>query len=1087
MDKNRKAQFVICKASAGSGKTYTLVREYLRLAFDVPGDDWSRQFRRILAITFTNKAAKEMKDRVMMWLDKMATQGTSTTMGAELAQILGWDDARLRLAAQSVHSAILHNYSDFAVSTIDSFMSRIVRTFARDLRLPMGFEVVTDDKVLRDVSTETLIDMAGQQNEDDLTEILWSYIGGKMDEGSTNFFSSNKSTFGREYSVDGSISALAKELFKEDVPGYMQKLEQLSMRDFCQLRKKYLDDNAALEQQLADLGASVLQLCTDNGLTADSFFYGKTGVYSYFKHCAEKKMEGPSKRAIDFFNGGKRVGTKVSPAEAAAVDRIYPEMESVFHAIVSLLEAELPFYHTRNAILKQLYPLALLNRIAKLIEQQYGEDEMIHISEFNKQINKVVQDEPMPFVYERIGSRYQYFLIDEFQDTSRMQWQNLLPLVTNSIAQGGYSLVVGDAKQAIYRFRQGDVRQFVALPEVDNPVHGDLLKHPGVSEVQRLEHNFRSTETVVGFNNEFYYWLANQRLAHNPLIHDIFIGKAAIGGKEQSDLWQTPRRKGGRVSLDFLPVGKNQEKPVEAMWQRVYEIIRHQVDEKGYRMRDITILGREGKILNAVADYLSASADGRTPIPMVSDTSFLLKNSRVVQLLRSALLWVADDHDKLSAVQVLELMRRLGLLSRDYADAVISPKSFNLEEVLQEEGYTLSRAALRDRSLYECCEALVRDLRLYDVETDYTISFLGRVQEYCRRHRNHIGEFVAWFDEQTFSLTTSEDLDAVRLSTVHKSKGLEAPVIIYVVPPQTDKPLKMWVSLEPYKEKLALPIAPVAVLKNDAGSDLLYADQLREEDARREVDAADLLYVATTRARDKFFFVGCMQYGAVVEDFSGWLHDYVSRDPADGAPLTWQSETADGCERYVCGDDSDAPSETAADSASFETVHPTLHFAPWEEKVVVASESKVADDFSDDTPLQFGKAMHAILSQLTDESDVAALVDRFCSQYAVPDSWPSRLREQIAGLLAHPDSARFFDHRYKVYNECDLLFEGRLLRPDRVLFLPDDVWIVDFKTGEPEAAYYAQVESYKRALAAMGHATVRGFLLYTTTATVEEV
>ena len=142
-------------------------------------------------------------------------------------------------------------------------------------------------------------------------------------------------------------------------------------------------------------------------------------------------MEGPSKRAIDFFNGGKRVGTKVSPAEAAAVDRIYPEMESVFHAIVSLLEAELPFYHTRNAILKQLYPLALLNRIAKLIEQQYGEDEMIHISEFNKQINKVVQDEPMPFVYERIGSRYQYFLIDEFQDTSRMQWQNLLPLVTS--------------------------------------------------------------------------------------------------------------------------------------------------------------------------------------------------------------------------------------------------------------------------------------------------------------------------------------------------------------------------------------------------------------------------------------------------------------------------------------------------------------------------------------------------------------------------------------------------------------------------------------------------------------------------------
>lgn len=1082
MDKNRKAQFVICKASAGSGKTYTLVREYLRLAFDVPGDDWSRQFRRILAITFTNKAAKEMKDRVMMWLDKMATQGTATTMGAELAQILGWDNARLRLAAQSVHAAILHNYSDFAVSTIDSFMSRIVRTFARDLHLPMGFEVVTDDKVLRNVSTDTLIDLAGRQGEEELTEILWSYIGGKMEEGNTNFFSSGKTTFGTEHSVDGSISTLAKELFKEEVPGYMHKLEQLSMRDFYLLRKKYLDDNAALEQQVAELGQAVLQLCADNGLTVDSFFYGKTGVYAYFVRCAEKRLGMPSKRANDFFDGGKRVGAKVSAAEADAVDRIYPQMETLFRQLVDLLKAELPYYNTRNAVLKQIYPLALLNRISQLIEQQYGEEEMIHISEFNKQINKVVQDEPMPFVYERIGSRYQYYLIDEFQDTSRMQWQNLLPLVSNSIAQGGYSLVVGDAKQAIYRFRQGDVRQFVALPDVDNPVHGALLKHPGVSEVQRLEHNFRSTETVVKFNNDFYRWLAAERLADNRLLYDIFIGANA----EEPDLRQLPRREGGLVSLDFMPVGNRQALPLEAMWQRVYEIIRQQVDEKGYRMRDITILGREGKVLSAVADYLSASTDGRTPIPMVSDTSFLLQNSRVVRLLRAALFWVADEYDKLSAVEVLEQMRRLGLLSRDYAAAVISQKSFNLEEILEGEGYTLSRAALRDRSLYECCESLVRDLRLYDVETDYTISFLGRVQEYCRRHRNHIGEFVAWFDDQSFSLTTSEDLDAVRLSTIHKAKGLEAPVIIYIVPPQKDKRHKMWVSLEPYQERLALPMAPVDVRKEDVDNGLLYADQLKEEEVRRVVDAADLLYVATTRARDKLFVLCNTRFDTSVEDYPGWLHQYVTREVSDEPLLTWTTEKVGDSERFVTGDDTAAPHPEES-AASLLTVHPTLHFAPWEEKVVVASESKGPDDFSDDSPLQFGKAMHAILSQLTDDGDVAALVDHFCSQHAVPDSWPSRLREQIAGLLAHPDSARFFDHRYKVYNECDLLFEGRLLRPDRVLFLPDEVWIVDFKTGEPEVAYHAQVESYKRALAAMGHATVRGFLLYTTTATVEEV
>lgn len=1081
------SQFVVCKASAGSGKTYTLVREYLRLAFDVPGDDWSHQFRRILAITFTNKAAKEMKDRVMVWLDKMAMQGTSTSMGNELAEMLGWDDARLRLAAQSLHGAILHNYSDFAVSTIDSFMSRIVRTFARDLHLPMGFEVVTDEKVLLNVSTEMLIDLAGEPGEEGLTEILWNYIGEKMEEGDTNFFSSAKSAFGREYSVDGSISALAKELFREDVPNYLHKLEQLSMRDFCQLRKKYVEDNSVLETQVATLAQSVLQLWTDNGLTVDCFFYGKSGVCAFFKRCAERQLSMPQKRANEFFNGGKRVGSKVSAVEAEAIDRIYPQMETVFNEIVELLKAELPYYNTRNAILKQLYPLALLNRIAKLIEQQYGEDEMIHISEFNKQINKVVQDEPMPFVYERIGVRYQYFLIDEFQDTSRMQWQNLLPLVTNSISQGGYSMVVGDSKQAIYRFRQGDVRQFVALPDVDNEVHGALLKHPGVSEVQRLDQNYRSAQTVVYFNNDFYFWLASQRLAHNQLLHDIFIGKnVVVDDSHKPDLWQEPRHEGGMVSLDFLPVGNKQGFPVEAMWQRVYEIIRCQVDEKGYQLRDITILGRDGKELNAVAEFLSSSAGGRTPIPMVSDTSFLLHNSKVVQLLRSALLWVEDAYDKLSAVQVLENMHRLGLLSIDYATIMMEQESFSLEQILSSAGYDLSWSVLHNQSLYECCETLVRALHLYDVETDYIISFLGRVMEYCRRHKSHIGEFVAWFDEQSFSLSVSDDLNAVRLSTIHKAKGLEAPIVVYVVPPKKDKSRKLWVSLEAYQNQLVLPMAPIKVSHGDVDKGCLYDDQLCEEDLRCEVDAADLLYVATTRACDKLFVVCGSKGGNTIEDYSGWLYEYVRRESSDGTLLKWHYESEGGYERFVCGEDGVASFRGEEEGTAPLTVHPTLHFAPWEDKVVVAA-SKQQQDFSEDNPLLFGSVMHTILSQLTDSSDVQTLVEQFCSQHSVHPAWPQRLVVQIEGLLLHPDSARFFNHCYRAYSECDLMFNGKILRPDRVIFLPDEVWIVDFKTGEPDVSYHAQVEMYMQALVAMGYARVRGFLLYTSTATVEEV
>ncbi|KWW31991.1 MAG: ATP-dependent exonuclase V beta subunit, helicase and exonuclease domain-containing [bacterium P3] len=1075
-----KAQFVICKASAGSGKTYTLVREYLRLAFDVPEAEWPHQFRRILAITFTNKAANEMKERVLTCLDGMSQHGTETAMGADLARMLGWTDSRIRMAAATVHAAILHGYSDFAVSTIDRFMSRIVHTFARDLHLPVGFEVVTDGSQLLDVSVDTLLDLAGQPGEQDLSDILCDFIANKMEDGKSNLF--EKKGLGGKHSIDGSIRELAKALFQEDVPGYLNRLSHLGMHDFRELNRTYRAENARLEQRVAGEAREVLRLCAERGLTGEMFYYGNSGVYSYFARCAAGQLVWPAPgRVVDFFSGGKRAGSKCPVDAAAAIDDIYPRMESAYRHIDAWLEVELPRYNTRKELLRHLFPLALLGRIAQLVEQQYGEQEVIHISEFNKQIFNVVQNEPMPFVYERIGSRYRYYLIDEFQDTSRMQWQNLLPLVSNSVSAGGFALVVGDAKQAIYRFRQGDVEQFVALPHVDNAVHGALLEHPGVAETRRLERNYRSAATVVRFNNDFYRWLAAEHLCGNEMLHSIFIG----GDAGHPDLWQEPVRDGGFVSMDFWKSAGRDGGEVDKMWRRVYDIIRRQVDEMGYRLSEITVLARDKKTLNAVAAYLSSSADGRTPVPMVSEESFLLRNSTAVMLLRAALLWVADEHDRVAALQVLEYMHRLGLLEGDYAAAVIERGLVHLSDILSAAGYDIPRDMLCDLPLYECCEALVRALRLHEIETGYIISMLGRVQEYGRRHRNHIGEFVEWFDRQNFSLSTPDVLDSVHLSTIHKAKGLESPVIIYVIPPHRAPQQSLWVELGEHLDELSLPVSPVTVVKES--TPLLYGAQLQQESSRRQIDDVDLLYVATTRPCDKLYVLSVMRERNAGEGYAEWLYAYVRREPPAEPSLVWHHVDDGDGECFSCGADTAVERrDTAAGALQRRTVRPTLHFVPWEEKVVVAMPPSDETGLRDD-PRHYGLAMHEILSQLMDDSDVEQAVGLYCMRRQAPEGWRDRLCRQIRMLFERPESVCFFDHRHTVRNECELMCDGQVLRPDRVLFLPQEVWIVDFKTGEPEHGHYVQVEAYKQALAAMGYDSVRGFLLYTQTADVTEV
>ena len=278
----------------------------------------------------------------------------------------------------------------------------------------------------------------------------------------------------------------------------------------------------------------------------NDFYHGSTGAGGYFRKLSGGIISEPNSYVLAYLEGDKLGSAKTPSAIAAALEQTKPLLYNIYEEIVKLRTAEESLYNTRQLLLKNLYSLALLNKLGQLVGQYSRDNEIVHISEFNQRISEVVQDEPAPFIYERIGNRYSNYLIDEFQDTSRLQWQNLVPLVENGVASGHTSLVVGDGKQAIYRFRQGDVEQFISLPHVDNPIHGRLLEHPGTSTVTQLEHNFRTARTIVEFNNDFFDWAVRNRFADNPTLQSIYIGES-----DTPLLVQSPVKEGGYVQAGF--------------------------------------------------------------------------------------------------------------------------------------------------------------------------------------------------------------------------------------------------------------------------------------------------------------------------------------------------------------------------------------------------------------------------------------------------------------------------------------------------------------------------------------------------------
>ncbi len=758
--------FVVYKSSAGSGKTFTLVKEYLKIALVNPSN-----FRHILAITFTNKAANEMKERIISSLKEIAdfeVFSDSIAVQYMLPDIIKEtkvEKTKIVENAGIVLSKILHEYSDFAVNTIDSFVHRIIRSFAFDLHLPLNFEVELDADDLIENVIDILISKVGTDQE--LTKTLLNFTQAKTDQE-------------RSWNIEYDLQEIAAMLLKEEGQIHIEKLKKLSLNDFADIHKHVNKHVSEFEGILSKLGQEAMDLINSKRIPHQAFYRGNTGISKYFEYLATGRFDKiqPNSYVQTTLGEDKWVAGKTSDEDIASINEIKDKLIHFFQKIDEIIEREYERYVVLNEIRKNLYQIAVLNEIEKVMDEHKSENDILLISEFNKRISDIVLNESIPFIYERVGEKYHHFLVDEFQDTSILQWQNLLPLIDNSLAGGNFNMVVGDGKQAIYRWRSGEVEQFASLPNIykrsDDPIQiqreQSLIRNYGK---ENLNHNFRSKKEIVDFNNSFFSEISDCLPEEYQQIYQD-VKQDPIKGND-----------GGYIQIDFYDKDTEEQDFDDFNLHKVKETI-NDLMEDGFRLKDIAILCRNNKNASLIAAELLENK-----INVISSESLLLVNSPTVRFLIALLYSLLNNKDKISQAEVVSYLIKTNQLSGELPDNL---KSFGIEktkkeqsneinfyEKLAESNFELNRFALLNLTLTDICEELIRIFKLNHVADPYLQFFLDAVIKLSSDKNQGVNELLEWWEEKRakLSIVIPEGIDAVQVMTIHKAKGLQFPVVIY--------------------------------------------------------------------------------------------------------------------------------------------------------------------------------------------------------------------------------------------------------------------------------------------------------------------
>jgi ATP-dependent exoDNAse (exonuclease V) beta subunit len=708
--------------------------------------------------------------------------------------------------------------------------------------------------------------------------------------------------------------------------------------------------------------------------------------------------------------------------------------------------------------------MAVLNVIGQVLDGFKKQNNIVHISEFNQRISRFILHEPVPFIYERLGDKFKHILIDEFQDTSILQWHNLIPLVENSLSSGYFNLVVGDGKQAIYRWRNGDVRQFAELPMIPGSEGSLFLKQSEKIlkdhfDKEFLDTNFRSKKEIVEFNNAFFLYLKTKLTSFNQIVYDT------PGQKVKAD------SEGGYISIEFAGQEIKGEQFRAHMGLRILETIREQ-ELAGYRRQDIAILCRRNKEGSGIARFLLANG-----IDVISSESLLLMHSPEVNFLIGfiRLLYGADNIVLLA--ELITYLHSKGKLQAPDLHFLLSkipnhPEKNYLFNLLKENQIFLNPIRLRTHPVYDTFEEVIRALYPEAIANPYLQFFLDTVLKYSRKHSSSAVEFLEWWDEHkdSFSIIMPDGMNAVRIMSIHRAKGLQFPVVI--LPFFTEKKMLtkrfLWVDL-PKAGFDGLPVAMVEANGSVGKSE--FSEIAQEEIDKTLLDAINLLYVAMTRPEERLYVFSPAPHAKTqgAGSISTFFYDYLQQSGL------WSEQKS----VYEFGIGSSfKPKENS--KTIVKRALSSMISSEWRERVLIRTNAPKAWDIADPQKnSQWGNLVHTALSRIIKAGDEEDVLLRMNDEGLITPSQMEQLLGKIRMLFEDPFIRTFFLPENTIRVEAEILKEnGHVYRPDRIIFRGEEAVVLDFKTGNPRQEQEKQIRLYGNLLNELGYPVVKKFLVF---------
>lgn len=1035
----------VLNASAGSGKTYSLVKAYITTLLT---SENPKKYRQLLAITFTNKAVQEMKERILGTLNAFSAYTTSQAippdMLAAIAVETGESPTTLAKKATQILHSILHNYAAFDVVTIDTLTHRILRTFSKDLEISGNFEVSLDSKTLQARAVDALIDSAGQDKR--ITDILVEFALQKADDD-------------KSWDITRDLQEIARLLSSENDAPYVTQLTSKTLDDFDALRKVLSQLEISLKANIKNSATTHLELIHSLGLD-ETHFSGK-----YFYNHLVKLQQSPTD--VDYKAKWKQDIDSYTFYKKAEKQSIKDDIDSIRNQLIACFtETKNDYYKLLliSEFAKKVVPLSVLQLINKELQKIKEDENILLISDFNALIYKSLREQPAAFIYERLGERYTNYFIDEFQDTSVVQWHNLVPLVENAIATDTLDtvknslLLVGDPKQAIYRWRGGKAEQFIDLA---NDIHPFSIPK---ANVQQLGTNYRSYSQIIDFNNNFFTYVAS--FFKDPTYTSIY---------QTDNNQRLNHREGGFVSIQFVEDQKEQDIN-ELYTEEVLKII-NEVVAQGFLKSDICILTRNNKHGSHIAQYLAAN-----DVKVVSSDSLLLKSSPAVGFVHAILaLQLQPDTPQITLKILSFLANRFKIEDvHDFYDQWAKVPTAAFIKGLEERHIYFSPSLFESLPLYEGAEYIVRTFHLEKEADAYLFGYLNTIFEYTQKNNGGLIGFLNYWEEKkdTLSIVAPTQKDAVQIMSIHKSKGLEFEVVIY---PYADSELYSHRNEHHWYPTDASDFAGFEHLlighKMDVASYSSHGSLLYEERiAQQQFDAVNILYVAMTRAVERVYVLSRFRESATKtttignpKTFSDLFVSYLQ-----------QEDLWEGPEKpYVFGTPKIKEQKETKDTKEMVTI-PFLSSSKESHNIRTITKAGFLWNEERQSAITYGNLIHELMAKIIDREDLDHAVSEAVFEGMISQEEKEAVKAILSNVVNHPELLSYFSQENTVYNERQILSaDGRVHIPDRIEILPEnEAVIMDYKTGIPLENHAYQIQEYAQLLSEMGIKIKYLFLIY---------